>query len=40
VRLVSPLAVTPSAIEVLVSADQLRVRAAMPVRDAPGMADT
>ena len=40
VRLVPPLTVTPSAIEVLVSGSSAVVRATVPVRDAPAMADT
>jgi hypothetical protein len=39
VRLVPPLAVTPQAIEVLVSASSAMVRAVVPVRAAPAMAD-
>jgi hypothetical protein len=40
VRLVPPLAVTPQAIEVLVSTSSAAVRAVVPVRAAPAMADT
>jgi len=39
-RLVPPLAVTPGEIEVLVGASSAAVRAVMPVRAAPAMADT
>ena len=39
-RLVPPLAVTPEAIEVLVGAGSAAVRAVVPVRAAPAMADT
>ena len=39
-RLVPPLAVTPEAIEVLVGANSAAVRAVVPVRAAPAMADT
>ena len=39
-RLVPPLAVTPGEIEVLVGANSEAVRAVMPVRAAPAMADT
>lgn len=39
-RLVPPLAVTPEAIEVLVAANSAAVRAVVPVRAAPAMADT
>ena len=39
-RLVPPLAVTPGEIEVLVGASSAAVRAVMPVRPAPAMADT
>ena len=39
-RLVPPLAVTPEAIEVLVGANSAAVRAVIPVRAAPAMADT
>ena len=39
-RLVPPLAVTAEAIEVLVGAKSAAVRAVVPVRAAPAMADT
>ena len=38
--MVPPPAVTPEAIEVLVGADSAAVRAVVPVRAAPAMADT